>query len=240
METEPSLQIGVPELQDVAVIWTILHDIFTPTSTTGSAGPGSSSIATGIFINAIEIMSLIATHRRDHVIPTFAQFSRVLSDVLLLLRLSGASPSSGQKSLESTFPLWTLAERGRWILDPRCSKAVTRLLLGLGTRTTVLQRSSVRARGASTASVVALTGPLSKHAPFIVLNYLTAATDSRFALSSSIRKEINAGILEIISTMGKSERESLMKAYLQADQEAERALLRVMWKEFDAVRYKGD
>lgn len=88
--------------------------------------------------------------------------------------------------------------------------------------------------------MVALTGPLSKHAPFIMVNYLTAATDSRFPLSPSVRKEINAGILEIISTMGKSEREALMKAYLQSDQEAERALLRVMWKEFDTVRYKGE
>lgn len=123
----------------------------------------------------------------------------------------------------------------------KCSKTAARLLLSLGTRTTILQRSSVRSRGgASSSAVMALTGPLSKHAPFIIFNYLTAATDSRFPLTPSVRKEINAGILEILSSMGKSEREALMKAYLQADQEAERVLLRVMWKEFDAVRYKGD
>lgn len=59
-------------------------------------------------------------------------------------------------------------------------------------------------------------------------------------MSPAMRKEINPGILEILSTMGKSEREALMKGYLHDDQEAERVLLRVMWKEFDSVRYKGD
>lgn len=140
----------------------------------------------------------------------------------------------------AAFPAWALAGGGRWLQDPKCGKSVARLLLSLGTRTTVLQRSSARNKGSSSSSVVSLAGPLGKHAPFILINYLKAATDSRFAISSALRKEINPGILEVISTMGKSEREALMKGYLQNDQEAERTLLRVMWKEFDAVRYKGD
>lgn len=200
----------------------------------------SNATATSIFLDSVDIVSLLATHRRDHVIPTFAPFSRVLSDILQLLRLSGVSASASITACNAEFPGWAQAGRGQWIREDKCSKAVARLLLGLGTRTTVLQRSSSRARGSTSSAVVSLSGPLSKHAPFILVNYLTAATDSRFSLSPAVRKEINAGILEVLSTMGKSEREALMKAYLQKEQEAERVLLRVMWKDFEAVRYRGD
>lgn len=205
-----------------------------------TATPHLSSTATNIFLSSIDIVSLLATHRRDHIIPTFPQFCRILSDILQLLRLSGISSSSSAIATAAHFPAWSLVHHGSWMQESKCGKAVARLLLGLGTRTTVLQRSSARSKGAASASVVSLAGPMSKHAPFILVNYLTSATDSRFAMSPAMRKEINPGILEILSTMGKSEREALMKGYLHDDQEAERVLLRVMWKEFDSVRYKGD
>lgn len=166
----------------------------------------------------------------------------VLGSLLRILRLSGRSPLLNGRAATTQFPSWSLSEQGHWQAPNPHGKMVSRLFLGLGTRTSVLQRSKTRDSGGAfqNASIVSLTGVLSKHAPFILLKYLGAVTDSKFAMSPAMRNELHAGILEVLGCLGKPEREAVMKAFLDTQQDAERTLLRSMWKDFDATRYKGD
>jgi hypothetical protein len=196
-----------------------------------------------IFTDCIETASILAQHRRDLLVPTFPQFCAVISAYLSLLRLSGISSSGArEKQLHANFPRWALPDEQDWLKSSH-AKSVSRLLVSLGTKTTILQKSHKRndnSRSFNTGSVVSLTGPLSKHAPFIVFRYLKAAMDSSYPLSSETRQALNSGIMEMLGSMGKFEREALMKGFMNNSMEAERALLKTLWKDYDRIRYKGD
>ena len=120
---------------------------------------------------------------------------------------------------------------------------LSRLLVALGSKSSGSMRSrqkDEKGEKAEKKASISLSGPLSKHAPFIVVRYLRDATDSALPLSSEVRNELNVGILEILGNLGKFEREALMKGFLSSSMEAERTLLRALWMEQDVIRYKGD
>lgn len=54
-----------------------------------------------------------------------------------------------------------------------------------------------------------------------------------------VRAALWPGIKAIMGSMSKFEREALMKGMLTSEHEAERVLLRALWKDFDRQRYKG-
>jgi hypothetical protein len=47
------------------------------------------------------------------------------------------------------------------------------------------------------------------------------------------------GLAALLGAMGTMEREALMSGFLGAEEEAERALLRSLWREHERSRYKG-
>ncbi|KAH8914052.1 hypothetical protein BT69DRAFT_1290798 [Atractiella rhizophila] len=55
----------------------------------------------------------------------------------------------------------------------------------------------------------------------------------------SFRKELEPGWFEVLSCMGKHERESLMKGYLSDRDEGERMILRKLFKKWNQERYQG-
>lgn len=117
--------------------------------------------------------------------------------------------------------------------DVKDARLYGRLLTNM-TAKTVSQRTD-----ASTRHVSSLHGPLSKHAGYFLLQYLRACTLSPAPLSLPTRTELSAGIYEVIGTMGKYERDSLMNSLLAPKDEAERMLLRSLWKDYERTRYKG-
>lgn len=80
----------------------------------------------------------------------------------------------------------------------------------------------------------ALAGALSKHAPFILVFWLRAGGPGRAILGPATN-----GLAALLSAMGTTEREALMSGFLVAEEEAERALLRSLWREYDRSRYRG-
>lgn len=184
----------------------------------------------------LDIASAISSHRRDLLVPTFPQLVACLSGFIQILQLAG--------NASATAPLWAKTATA-WV-KPTHAKALTRLLVSLNTKSATLQHSKKRSRADtgrgedSSSNPTSLSGPLSKHAPFILVAFLRAATDNAAPLSSEIRRELTVGILEILGTMGKYEREALMRGFLTQSMEAERTLLKQLWKDQEKVRYKGD
>lgn len=214
------------------------------TESTEAASPAL--LADQLFSNLISITSMVATYRRDHLIATFPQFVAVLTLLLNVLRLPTSTTAvvhqvdlKTQEKLRSTFPSWAFEHGLAWIRKSH-AKALSRLLVNLNTKTTLLQKSRKASSEATGAAVVSLSGPLSKHSPFLLANILRFCTDSSFAISSQTRKDLLPGILEIIQCMNKYEKEALMRGFLRQNQDAERTLLGELWKDYDKIRYRGD
>ncbi|SCZ87683.1 BZ3500_MvSof-1268-A1-R1_Chr2-2g05149 [Microbotryum saponariae] len=142
-----------------------------------------------------------------------------------------------ERTTAATFPFWVwygeLQTIGR-----EHAKAIGRLLISLSTKTTTLTTSSLTmaTKSKSTSSLVA---PLSKHAPFLILIYLRASVHSTSPIPLTLRSELQGGWFEVMDAMGKWEREALMKGFLKDEEEAERAVLRRMWKAYEKERYRG-
>ena len=226
------------------------------------AGSRANDRASAVFLNMVDVASSIATHRRDLLIPTFPQFIAALSGLVELLQLSGldaaarvlnASPAGGAQRAAARFPAWALegcVPSPSTCVGPKHARALTRLLVSLGTKTASSMhhgRPSASASAAAGAAAsgpvtgpVSLTGPLSKHAPFLLVAFLRASTDTHAPLAPAVRQALTVGVLEVLGTLGKHEREALMRGFLGNHMEAERALLRALWKEHEKIRYKGD
>lgn len=181
---------------------------------------------------------------------------------------SPATSAAQLKQASASFPSWILSfsmdsqegENSGSIIDRRHGQAMSRLLTGLNTKTlstaqhkTQQQRKgrnaqqqqqqefgNITSSSSTSSDMVTLTGPMSKHSPFMLLNYLRAATDSTFPISYEVRRVMLPGVLDLFGTMGKFEREALMRGFMGTSMEAERALLRQLLKEHDRVRYRGD
>lgn len=190
------------------------------------------SQASVTFMNMLDIASAISMHRRDLLVPTFSQLVAGLAAFIRTLQLADNSSSANAPSWANTVIPW---------IRPVHAKALTRLLVSLNTKSPTLQHSKKRSDSArDDSNPTSLAGPLSKHAPFILIAFLRAATDNTAPLSSEMRRELTVGILEILGTMGKHEREALMRGFLTQSMEAERTLLKQLWKDQERVRYKGD
>jgi len=168
--------------------------------------------------------------------------------LLNILRLSSViAPATAMKSntahyqerIVANFPTWSITTEDAWISKVQ-AKAFSRLLVGLNTKTIVLQKSRKNKSNADSAQIVTLSGPLSKHSPFLLVNFLKYSADSHLYISSDIRKELLVGVQELIQSMNKFEKDAIMKGFLKSHMEAERVLLRELWKDYDKIRYKGD
>ncbi|GAA5895691.1 Urb2 domain-containing protein [Sporobolomyces salmoneus] len=208
----------------------------------------------------------IVRHRKDHVVPLFPQLVSTLSAFLSILRRAGYGSTGSVASIEdgggdtgivfgqraerearATFPAWVWRGGAKGINKPEAA-AVGRLLGSLTAKTTAIQhknskQSSKTEEGGpssvSTGTTTSLTAPLSKHAPFLLLAYLRACVHPTCPIPSTLRGELQGGWFEVMDSMGKWEREALMKGFLGEDEEAERGVLRDLWKSWEKERYRG-
>jgi len=223
-------KITILEVQDVAVIWSTFVGLG-KASTNRASVAAASTISSVIYLSMIDIASAISSHRRDLLVPTFPQLVACLSGFMHILQAGGHATTPA--------PMW--ASSGTPWAKAHHAKALTRLLVSLNTKSATLQHHKKRSEASrDDSNPTSLAGPLSKHAPFILVAFLRASTDNAAPLVPDVRKELTVGILEILGTMGKYEREALMRGFLTQSMEAERTLLKQLWKDQERVRYKGD
>lgn len=201
----------------------------------------------------------VVRHRKDHVVPLFPQLVSTLSAFLSILRRAGFGSTGSMASFDegeagivlgqraerearATFPAWAW-QGGAKGINQNEAAAVGRLLGSLTAKTAAIhQKSSKNSKSeetGSTGTTTSLAAPLSKHAPFLLLAYLRACVHSTCPIPSTLRGELQGGWFEVMDSMGKWEREALMKGFLGDDEEAERGILRDLWKSWEKERYRG-
>lgn len=223
--------------------------------------PTTSTTSSSLFNSLVSIVAHLVRHRKDHISPLFPHLVSALSSSLTVLRRSGfgttgtATSTSAdtiegaeivislgrraEREAKATFPFWAW-EGGVEGVGKNEATAVGRLLGSLSAKTTTtLKRKATDDGSTPSTTTVSLVAPLSKHAPFIILPYLRACVHATCPIPSAVRKELQGGWFEVMDAMGKWEREALMKGFLGEDEEAERGVLRAMWKSWEKERYRG-
>lgn len=215
--------------------------------------------ASSLFLNLVAILESLVRHRKDHITHLFPHLVASFSKLFAALRRAGFGSTGlhsttaveegeigfsvgrrAEREARASFPPWVWAG-GPQAIGRAEAKAVGRLLSALATKTpgNVAHKRKSSSTEKKDQAVTSLTAPLSKHAPFVVIPYLRACVDSTSPIPLSLRQEMQGGWYEVFDTMGKWEREALLKGFLGDDEDAERNLLREMWKSWEKERYRG-
>ncbi|GJN90281.1 hypothetical protein Rhopal_003289-T1 [Rhodotorula paludigena] len=243
---------------NISSVFSIVSHILRPTSGPSSNYDSKAVPASQLFQALVSTVGHVVRHRKDHVASLFPLLVTAVTGFLSILRRAGLGtlgtgpvldePSDGstapgqraEREARITFPAWVWEAGARGIGRDE-AKAVGRLLGSLTAKTTTTTAS--KRKGGVTAedhlTNTSLTAPLSKHAPFLLLSYLRACVHPTCPIPSALRNELQGGWFEVMDAMGKWEREALMKGLLGEDEEAERGVLRGMWKSWEKERYRG-
>ncbi|KAL8287505.1 hypothetical protein RQP46_003363 [Phenoliferia psychrophenolica] len=226
-----------------------------------SSTPTPASLTSSLWLSLVTTVDHLVRHRKDHISPLFPHLVATLAPMLLALRRAGfgTTGSSSSVALEdadvsvavgkraerearATFPSWVW-EGGAQGVGRAEAKAVGRLLASLSAKTTssasLKRKHGATVDNAAATTTTSLAAPLSKHAPFILLPYLRACVNVAAPIPSALRSELQGGWFEVMDAMGKWEREALMKGFLGEEEEAEKGVLRGMWRTWEKERYRG-
>lgn len=238
--------------QNVSSVLTLVARMLHPSGSHAPApSPTPASLTSSLFLSLVTTVDHLVRHRKDHITPLFPSLVATLSPILSALRLSGfgttgsssdESPSANvgkraEREARATFPAWVW-DGGPTSIGRTEARAVGRLLAGLSAKTASTSLKRKHGEGKE-VGVSSLAAPLSKHAPFILLPYLRACVSAVAPIPAPVRGELMGGWFEVMDAMGKWEKEALMKGFLGEDEEAERGVLRGMWRTWEKERYRG-
>ncbi|GAA6050668.1 hypothetical protein JCM3770_000882 [Rhodotorula araucariae] len=239
---------------NISSVLSIVSHTLRPSAATPIVSTSSAQTASQLFQTLVGAVAHVVRHRKDHVVPLFPLLVATLSSFLSVLRRAGLGTlgnsldevdsaiglgQRAEREAKTTFPAWVWAGGAQAIGKPE-AKAVGRLLGSLTAKTTTTTAGKRKHGAADDASTnTSLAAPLSKHAPFLLLNYLRACVHPTCPIPSALRNELQGGWFEVMDAMGKWEREALMKGMLGEEEEAERGVLRAMWKSWEKERYRG-
>ncbi|KAK4698573.1 nucleolar pre-ribosomal-associated protein 2, partial [Phenoliferia sp. Uapishka_3] len=216
--------------------------------------PSPAALTSQLWISLVTIVDHLVRHRKDHISPLFPHLVATLGPMLSSLRRAGfgttgsvtiddgeagvAVGKRAEREARATFPSWVWEGGARAMGRPE-AKAVGRLLASLTAKTASATLKRKHGSMEKDTSTTSLAAPLSKHAPFILLPYLRACVNVVSPIPSVLRTELQGGWFEVMDSMGKWEREALMKGFLTDEEEAERGVLRGMWRTWEKERYRG-
>lgn len=228
--------------QSVGVIFSLILDILTPRhEVTASFDPSSAPEASRLYASLASVTASLVRRRRSYVLPIFHLLICVIVALLRPIQRQGFDTTVGagkriEREAAALFPAWA------WSAGPQAfgideARMYSRVLTAILARTaSTLPFPSPLDSKTPTSLVPAM----SKHAPFYMLAYLRACTDALVPLPLLIKNVIGEEVMQVMGTMHKYEKDALMRGYLKKEDEAERALLKGMWKTWDQTRYKGE
>ena len=179
-----------------------------------------------VFTRVVATVDHLIQAHKDYAAQVFAHLVQLLVALLSCLRVRRVRKDESDE------------------LGAAEAQLLSRLLISLTTKTLLHKRRRRRdddddAAAKATSKIVSLIGPLSKHAPFLLVSYLHLAVDSSAPIPAATRAELQPGLREVLGAMGKHEKEALMKGLLRDGDEPEREILRSLWKSWERERYKG-
>ncbi|GAA5852903.1 hypothetical protein JCM8547_004728 [Rhodosporidiobolus lusitaniae] len=248
---------------NISSTFTLISRLLQPSSSSAasSSSPPSPAAVDTLFCTLVTTVTHLVRHRKEHLVPLFPSLVSVLSSFIAILRCAGygttgstsldqpgetgvevggvALGQRAEREAKTLFPAWVW-EGGAQGIGRAEARAVGRLLGALTAKTAShgVKRKKDGNDDASSGTI-SLVAPLSKHAPFLLLTYLRACVHATCPIPSALRGELQGGWVEVMDSVGKWEKEAIMKGFLGEEEEAERGVLRGMFKTWEGVRYRG-
>ncbi|TFY72617.1 hypothetical protein EVG20_g369 [Dentipellis fragilis] len=209
---------------NLMTIWSLISKLLSGSSThdTETSYP--------IFDEIVSILSALVRLRRDLVLNTLPHLCIALRGLIQCLR--SPRPQLGAKQLKlvtDTLPRWIHAAQP---LGSDESRALSRLL------TTLAAKSVIRTYSARTdlQKPESLARPLSKHVAYVIQSYVEAMDDPLCAVTSNVRRELQAGLFVLCDMLNEHGRDALMVSGLHA---GGKVIMKALWREYEKQRYVG-
>ncbi|GJJ11291.1 hypothetical protein Clacol_005523 [Clathrus columnatus] len=209
---------------DVSGILTIIH------SMTDGSPDHNTNTSYSIFQNVVSILDDLVRLRHDLLNSFFPHISEILRRLISLLRT--IRPQLGTKQyrlLANAYPRWinpleSFGESGG-------AGHLARLLTMFTTKTLVRSRGNNELPKAAS-----LARSFARHAPYVLLAYLQAASDPLTYMTAQVRKELQPGLFALCAMTGEHGRDTLMIQNLSAEQ---KVLLKTLWGNYVKQKYTG-
>ena len=215
------------------MIWLLLYKYLAPSQ---EHDKGTQS---DIFHRIVSILTSLIRLRRDLVTLALPHLGLILRALFLSLR--GCRPNLGAKQMAlvmNTQPRWISSTLS---LGGEEAKALGRLLESLTVKTVVRTHSTTTTTSSflshDTQKAESLSRPFSKHAAYVLKAYIEAMSDPLCVLSLEVRKELKEGLFALCGMMSVHSRDALMVG--GGLDVGGKAILKAIWKEWEASRYVG-
>ncbi len=154
----------------------------------------------GIFKQVLSIINTLVRQRRDVVATALPHVIAVLSKAFTLVcrprHLTSAGAAS--KSVLDELPSW-ISSTGPWLQRSE-AQALAKCFITLTSRTTIrtgkastsLLEDTLGVRGDKASDT--LVGPLSKHAPALLVSYVRAIVNPHMGIPVDVRQDLESGI----------------------------------------------
>ena len=136
------------------------------------------------------------------------------------------------KLVSGTFPSWITPTQPLGVTECR---TLSRLLTALTTKTvprTHIQSTSV----SETQKAESLAKPFAKHVGHVLMAYIDAMNDPLCLMSPDLRRELQPGLFSLCEMLGEHSRDALVASTLDS---GGKAVMKVLWKEYEKQRYVG-
>lgn len=219
--------------QDVGIILSILCLALAPR--TSIALDRSPETLVAIYHDVVTATTFLVRHRRDLVVHLAPHLSSLLSQLVGCLRT--VRPNLGGRQhrlLSNSLPGWLNVSSQP--LGPNEAKALARLLTSLTAKTVPRVPAHLQSVP-SNLKADSLSGPLAKHAPYVLLAYIHLLTDLSSVVSPLMRRELAPGVGAVCEMVGERDRDAIMVGGgLDA---GGKGVLKMVWNEWESRRYVG-
>ncbi|CDZ96344.1 Nucleolar 27S pre-rRNA processing, Urb2/Npa2, C-terminal [Phaffia rhodozyma] len=194
----------------------------------------SSTTRHDLFRMVVSSLTDLVRHRRDLVSSAAVHLSALLSQLIGCFQTVRSNLGGRQvRIVESTLPGWiNSVDQPLNADDARC---LARLLTSLTAKT--IPRLNTRLASSASTKAESLAGPLSKHAPYLLLAYTRLLTDLNTTVPPLIRRELEPGVFAICGMVGEKDRDSVMVG--GGLDGGGKGILKMVWNAWESSRYVG-
>lgn len=214
-------------------IWVLLAKFLQPVP----ADEHTEHTCPSLYLQITNIASALVRNRRDLVAANLPHLALILCR--LVSALKSPRPNLGRKQgdiVAGSLPGWVTSAEPLGEVE---AKALARLLTALSTKTTLRSRFSGPAPSTGGRSLEAeaksLAKAFSKHAPSVLLAYITAVNDPLCLVSRGVRDELASGCYALCGMMGEKGRDSITPVLDNGG----KMILTALWAGYQKERYVG-
>lgn len=225
------LQAVLLQETHIDLILAAFADMLRPARTTTSSLATLPSLKSSIFLDIVASLTIIVRQRRDLLTGRLPQLAQLSGRLVQLLSVSRQQLGKAQlASLQAQQPVWAPVDSEG--LDDRHARALSRLLTSISAKTVALSVS-----GKASDKIDSLAKPFGRHAIHVLIAYVRALiANPLLFIPASAQRSLEPGLFALCEIISSYDRDAALVGLLD---EAGQTLMKRIWSQWEAQRYKG-